>query len=96
MLPLLQIVGCDFNKLMLLQAYPTQHALADALRKRKPLLANKKRLSRLKRIILKERGEKALDDATDLAAKAARAVEMAQAQRDGIQEQLKVCESASF
>ena len=75
---------------MLLQAFPTQHALADALRKQKPLQANKKRLSRLKRIILKERGEKTLADATDSAAKAARAVEMAQAQRDNIQAQLKV------
>ncbi len=76
--------------MVLLQAYPTQHALADALRKQKPLLANKKRLSRLKRIILKERGEKALGDATEAALKAARAVEMAQRNRYSIQEQLKV------
>ena len=73
-----------------MQAFPTQHALADALRKQKPLMANKKRLSRLKRIILKERGEKALGDAADAAAKAARAVDAAQRKRYSIQEQLKV------
>lgn len=75
----------------LVQAFPTQHALADALRKQKPFLTNKKRLSRLKRIILKERGEKALGDATDAAAKASKTVEAAHAQRDSIQGQLKVC-----
>ena len=75
----------------LVQAFPTQHALADALRKQRPLMANKKRLSRLKRIILKERGEKALGDATDALAKASQRREAAHAQRISIQAQLKVC-----
>ena len=75
----------------LLQAFPTQRALAEALRKQKPLLANKKRLSRLKRIILREREDKALVEARDAAARAASAVESARAHRESIQEQLKVC-----
>lgn len=74
-----------------LQAFPTERALAEALRKQKPLLANKKRLSRLKRIILREREDKALVEARDAAARAASAVESARAHRESIQEQLKVC-----
>ena len=74
-----------------LQAFPTERALAGALRKQKPLLASKKRLSRLKRIIIREREDKALVEATDAAARAASAVESARAHRESIQEQLKVC-----
>ena len=80
----------------LLQAFPTQRALAEALRKQKPLLANKKRLSRLKRIILREREDKALVEARDAAARAASAVESARAHRESIQEQLKVCTRGSL
>ena len=79
------------KKARLLQAFPTESALADALRVQKPLLANKKRLSRLKRIILKERGEKALADAREASVKAASSLQRAKAQRNSIQEQLKVC-----
>ena len=78
------------KKARLLQAFPTESALADALRRQKPFLANKKRLSRLKRIILKERGEKALVDAREASGKAALSLLRAEAQRDSIQEQLKV------
>jgi hypothetical protein len=73
-----------------LQAFPTEGALADALRRQKPLLANKKRLSRLKRIILKERSEKALADASEAAGKAAVSLQRAEAAQGSIQEQLKV------
>ena len=78
-----------------LQAFPTERALAEALRKQKPLLANKKRLSRLKRIILREREDKALVEATDAAARAASAVESARAHRESIQGQLQVCTRGS-
>lgn len=76
---------------LFLQAFPTEGALADALRKQKPLLANKKRISRLKRIILKERGDKALIDATEGASRAVSSAERARARRDSIQQQLRVC-----
>ena len=80
----------------LLQAFPTERALAEALRKQKPLMANKKRLSRLKRIILREREDKALVEARDAAARGASALEAAQAHRESIQEQLKVCTRGSM
>ena len=85
----------EIEKMVLLQAFPTEGALADALRRQKPLMSNKKRLSRLKRIILKERGEKGLIDARELLVRANSALDRARACRDRVQEQLKVCTSVS-
>lgn len=73
----------------LLQAYPTKRALAEAFKGRL-FAAGKKKMSRLKRIILRERAEKAFADATAAADSATAAARVAAALRDDIREQLRV------
>lgn len=72
------------------QAFPTKRALAEALKERRVGTTGKKKMSRLKRIILRERANKAVADATAAAEAAATTVQMAHTLRDNIKGQLQV------
>ncbi|EIE24823.1 hypothetical protein COCSUDRAFT_46959 [Coccomyxa subellipsoidea C-169] len=74
----------------LVQAYPTKKALAEAFKGGRLLATGKKKMSRLKRIILRERANKAFADASAAAESAAAASRLACALRDNIREQLRV------
>ena len=71
------------------QAYPTKGELAEAFKGRL-FATGKKKMSRLKRIILRERANKAFADASASLESAAAAARLAAALRDNIREQHRV------
>ncbi len=71
------------------QAYPTKGELAEAFKGRL-FATGKKKMSRLKRIILRERANKAFTDASASLESAAAAARLAAALRTNIREQLRV------
>ncbi|BDA49260.1 probable selenocysteine insertion sequence-binding protein 2-like at C-terminar half [Coccomyxa sp. Obi] len=77
----------------LVQAYPTKGELAEAFKGRL-FATGKKKMSRLKRIILRERANKAFADASASLESAAAAARLAAALRNNIREQLRVAGEA--
>ena len=73
-----------------MQAYPTKPQLAQAIKGQLGTPSGKKKLSRLKRVILRERTDKAASGAALAAANATAAAEKAETARAAVAESLQV------